>query len=98
MTTYFITRHAGARDWATQEGIAVDRVAEHLDVGEVSAGDVVIGSLPVNLAAQICQQGARYFHLTLDLSPAQRGAELDADVMRACGARIEEFFVSRGRS
>ncbi len=98
MTTYFISRHAGARDWAAQEGIAVDRIAEHLVTDDIAAGDVVIGSLPVNLAAEICQRGARYFHLTIDLSLARRGIELDADAMRACGARIEEFRVSRARS
>jgi CRISPR-associated protein Csx16 len=95
MTTFFITRHAGAREWATQEGIAVDEVIAHLDIMRVHAGDVVIGSLPVNLAADVCACGARYLHLSLDLPADARGIELTATAMRRFGARVEEFRVER---
>jgi CRISPR-associated protein Csx16 len=95
MTTYFVTRHPGARDWAQDEGIQVDHLVDHLDVAQVQAGDVVIGSLPVNLAAQVCERGARYLHLSLDLPPELRGKELTAEDMRVLGARIEEYMVFR---
>ena len=93
---YFISRHPGARDWAADEDIAVDRVIDHLDPHIVQPGDIFIGSLPVNLAAEVCERGGRYLHLSLDLPAELRGAELSAEQMRACGARIEEFRIGRG--
>lgn len=95
MTTYFITRHPGAKDWAMRQGLRVDRIVEHLDPAFVAAGDVVIGSLPVNLAAEVCARGARYLHLSLDLPAALRGRELSAEDMERLGARLEEFSVRR---
>jgi CRISPR-associated protein Csx16 len=95
MTTYFVTRHPGARDWAAEEGLAVERVLAHLDPSLIVPGDQVIGSLPVNLAAEVCARGGRYLHLSLDLPPELRGRELSAEQMRACGARVEDYQVSR---
>ena len=95
MTTFFVSRHPGAADWALEQGLAVDRAVAHLDPAEVEAGDVVIGTLPVNLAAQVCARGARYLHLTLDLPADWRGQELSAADMQACGVRLEEYRVER---
>ena len=95
MTTLFVTRHPGVREWAEQQGIAVERFIEHLEPTAVKAGDVVIGSLPVNLAAQVCASGARYLHLSLDLSLEARGRELTAEEMRRYGAHVKEYRVER---
>ncbi|MFA7097306.1 MAG: CRISPR-associated protein Csx16 [Gammaproteobacteria bacterium] len=95
MTTYFVTRHPGAVEWAIGEGIVVDELVAHLDPASVQVGDVVIGTLPVNLAAEVCARGARYLHLTLELPAVLRGKELAAGDMRALGARIEEYRVER---
>lgn len=95
MTTYFVSRHAGASVWASEEGIRVDAQREHLDVAQVRPGDTVIGSLPVNLAAEVCRRGGRYLHLSLELTAELRGRDLDANQMRACGARVEEYRVER---
>ena len=95
MTTYFVSRHPGARDWATEAGIVVDEVLAHLDTALVGEGDTVIGSLPVNLAAEVCRRGARYLHLSLRLPADLRGRELNAAQMRAVHARIEEYHVQR---
>lgn len=94
-TVYFVSRHPGAREWALSEGSRVDRVLEHLDLREIVAGDIVIGSLPVNLAAEVCARGAHYHHLSLELPQELRGVELSAEQMRDLGARIEEFCVER---
>lgn len=93
MTTWFVTRHAGAKEWAKTQGIGVDRVVDHLVVDEVQAGDRVLGSLPVNLVAELNSKGARYFHLTLVLSEELRGKEISAELMRQLGAKLEEFSV-----
>lgn len=95
MTTYFVSRHPGAHDWAISEGIPVDEVIVHLDVTQVRAGDMVIGSLPVNLAAGVCARGGRYLHLSLDLPAEARGLELTTAAMRRYGARVEEYRVER---
>ena len=95
MTTFFVSRHPGAAEWTREQGIAVDRRVAHLDPAEVQAGDVVIGTLPVNLAAEVCARGGRYLHLSLDLPADWRGRELSAADMQACGVRLEEYRVQR---
>ena len=45
MTTYFVTRHPGAREWAQQQGITVDTQVDHLDVAQIKIDDVVIDPL-----------------------------------------------------
>ena len=93
MTTWFISRHPGARDWAERESLNIDRYCAHLDPQEVEFGDTVIGSLPVHLAAAVCARGARYFNLSLDLTAAARGKELSAGELETFNARIEEYEV-----
>ena len=92
--TLFITRHAGAVKWAQRQGIDAE-MHSHLDPATVGHGDVVIGTLPVSLVAELNARGARYMHLVLDLPPDMRGRELSADEMTACGARLEEYRVER---
>lgn len=93
MTTWFVSRHPGAIEWARQYGLRVDRLVSHIDSTQVQAGDTVMGTLPVQLAAAVCQQGATYFHLTLDLPAHWRGRELNAEELRHCNARLEAFEV-----
>jgi CRISPR-associated protein Csx16 len=95
MATLFVTRHPGAKDWAQQVGLHVDRQIDHIKMEEIREGDCVIGSLPVNLAAEVCNRGGRYLHLSLDLPPELRGQELSVEQMRCCNARIEEYVVQR---
>lgn len=94
MTTYFISRHPGAIEWAARQHMQVDRRIAHLDPTIVKAGDTVIGSLPVNLAAQVCAKGAAYWHLSLELPAELRGQELSADDLAQRGARVEQFNVT----
>jgi len=91
MPTYFITRHPGAIAWAEQQGIVVDRQIAHLDIDLVQPGDTIIGSLPVNLAAAVCDKGAAYIHLSLNVPQQWRGQELNAAQMAECGARLERY-------
>lgn len=95
MTTYFISRHQGAKDWARLQNIEVDMVQSHLEMSDIQSGDVVVGTLPVNLVAELCERGARYYHLTLNLPEHLRGKELNAEDMQAAGAKVEQFFVER---
>ena len=97
LTTIFVTRHAGAREWASRQGIQVDRVADHLEPAELQPGDTVIGTLPVNLAAEVRARGARYLHLVLPLPTDCRGKELTAADMVRLGAHVREFRVEEAR-
>jgi len=93
MTTILITRHPGAIVWAARQGLQVDRQLAHLDPAAIQPGDVVIGILPVNLAAEVCARGGRYFNLSLDLPESARGRELSAADLDVFGARLEEFAI-----
>ena len=94
MSTYFITRHKGAVDWAGNRGIEAQLV-EHLDTGLIKQDDKVLGTLPVSIAAEVCERGGRYFHLTLNMPKERRGDELSAEDMEAFGAELEEYEVRR---
>lgn len=91
MTIWFVSRHAGAIEWAQRQGLCVDRQVPHLDVQQVVEGDTVIGTLPVHLIAQINARGARYLHLRLDIPASMRGRELSADDLVTLGARLEHY-------
>jgi CRISPR-associated protein Csx16 len=95
MTTFFISRHPGAKVWAAEQGLRIDQHLTHLDTALVQRGDTVIGILPVHLAAAVCSQGARFFNLNLNLPAHWRGRELSADELRQCQARLECFEIRR---
>lgn len=85
MTTWFVTRHRGAAEWAARKGLQIDRHVTHLDPDTVGPGVTVIGILPVHLVARLCMRGSGYLHLSLDLPTTARGRELSADELEAYG-------------
>lgn len=92
--TWFVSRHAGAIEWAKKhEEFGIDRWVEHLDLAQVRAGDTVIGTLPVNLAAEVCERGALYFHLALRVPQEWRGRELASEDLETLGARIVPYYI-----
>ncbi|MBD1389290.1 CRISPR-associated protein Csx16 [Neiella sp. HB171785] len=92
---YFVCRHAGAIDWAKQQGIEVDAQIPHLDINDLRRNDIVMGTLPVHLAAEVCAIGAKYFHLTLTIPEHLRGKELTAKEMDECGAQLRSYEVNQ---
>lgn len=97
MTTYFITRHDGALDWAKATGVAFDVHLTHLsDDTVLNAGDMVIGTLPINIVYKINQMGVRYLHLSLEIPADLRGVELSHEQLLQCKASLQEFHVSSG--
>lgn len=94
MTVYFVSRHRGAIEWAAEEGLRVDLQIDHFDPAQIQPQDTVIGTLPVNLAAEVCARGARYIHLTLQTPASLRGVELTVEQMRRCNARLTRYEVT----
>jgi len=95
MTTFFVSRHPGALDWARRRGIAFDRHETHLDLAQIGQGDTVIGSLPVNIAAAVCAKGAKYKHLSLALRAEDRGRELSAEDLENYEATLTEYEIRK---
>lgn len=93
MPRYFVSRHPGAVAWAHQQGLAIDSFVPHLDADTVQAGDVVMGTLPVALAAQVCERGAQYLHLSLHLPQDLRGLELSASQLHNLKAQLTPYHV-----
>ncbi len=95
MGVVFVTRHEGAREWARRRGLRVDRVVSHFDTDTVGPGDLVAGTLPVHLAAEVCERGARYLHLVFDPPADLRGSVLSADDLERLGARLGAYELRR---
>ena len=94
MTAYFVSRHPGALEWARRRGIQA-RAVTHLEIERIEPGDRVLGTLPVSVAAEVCARGGRYFHLSLDVPPEDRGRELSPAEMEEAGARLEEYYLEK---
>jgi putative CRISPR-associated protein (TIGR02620 family) len=90
---YFVTRHPGAAAWAQEQCLVVESVQANFDVNVIQPGDVVIGTLPVQLVAEVNRRGGHYWHLSMTVPETARGTDLSAEQMRAFGARLEEFHV-----
>ena len=95
MTIWFVSRHPGAVVWARQNGVAFDRRVAYLDTRRIGAGDTVIGSLPVNLAADVCARAAAYWNLSLRVAEQDRGRDLSAEELRAYNATMEHYEIRK---
>jgi len=95
MTIWFVSRHPGALAWARQNSIDFDRHVTHLGTNLIGAGDTVIGSLPVNLAAEVCARGAAYWNLSLHVAEQDRGRELSAAELQAYNATMEHYEIRK---
>lgn len=97
MTTLLISRHPSAIAWVKSK-VSVDKVLTHLtdnDLADLTDVDTVIGTLPIHLAAAVCEKGASFVYLSLDTPPELRGAELSIEQMDALGARLESYRIER---
>ncbi len=95
MITYFVTRHTGALAWAKQNQLQFDVHLEHLHgVDDLHLGDVVIGTLPINIVHQLNQRGVSYVHLSLQIPAHLRGVELTVEQLNECQATLQKFWVT----
>ena len=96
MATYFISRHPAALAWVNTQNINIDHWLEHLlDLSVFVSGDVVLGTLPIQLVAALNQKGVKYGHFSLTVPPQWRGAELDLEQVLDCNPEITYFHVEQ---
>lgn len=95
MAVIFVSRHPGAQRWLEMQDTKVDYIVGHLEPGTVRPGDIVIGTLPVHLAAEVCRQGAQYWHLSMRVPPEWRGREFETEQMLRWQARLECFDIEK---
>ena len=93
LTTWFVSRHPGAIEWMKKQNIHIDRWETHLDPERVQTGDTVIGVLPLNIVATICEKGAKFYALTMLVKQEQRGVELDASELTEIGCKLCRYDV-----
>ena len=90
MDVLIVTRHTGAVEWLRRQGVNGDVLA-HVTADDVR-GRVVIGALPLHLAAEAARVGAIDMP---NLPPDQRGQDLTAEEMDAAGASISWYQIRR---
>ena len=90
-----ISRHAGAISWLASQGW-VGEVIPYLDLTTVKSHDVIVGVLPIHLAAEVCGKGAEYWHLGLIVPPQLRGVELSAEQITLLQPTLTRFNVTKG--
>lgn len=101
MTTYLVTRHPGTRLWASvfsrnkRLPFSIDHVVEHLDPALLDKGDVVVGTIPLHLAAELRHRGIEFWALDLDLPPQDIGKELSGVYLATRGARFTRYEVRK---
>ena len=87
--TVIVTRHAGAVAWLAEQGVTGEVIA-HVTAPAQITGKVVIGALPLHLAALAAKVGS----IDLPNLPAeQRGRDLTPSEMDAAGACIRWYKV-----
>ena len=95
MTYWFVSRHQGAVAWARARKLPIDRFVPHLNVDDVLSDDTVMGTLPVELAAEVCRRGARFYALCMTVDEARRGHDLTAGDLAGQGACLQRYHVIR---
>lgn len=96
MTIYLVSRHQGAVEWMNHMGHPYDTHITHLSSEHhLSAGDTIVGSLPINLVADLGARGINYLHLSLYIPEHLRGIELSAEQLSQLDAKLEPYRVER---
>ena len=96
MKTIIVTRHAAAVEFVNK-WYEADEIKTHLtdeDIEGLKTGDHVIGVLPINIAAKVCERTNRPVTiLSMDVPPHLRGKELTLQDMEACNALLTKYVV-----
>ena len=102
---YIVTRHDAAAEWILDnmekqfrfEGsmpYAAMRLRHFAmdDIGCITRGDIVVGVLPLHIAACVCTRGARFVSLQMTVPPNLRGVDITYEQMvEECLPRLTEY-------
>lgn len=93
---WMVSRHPGAIEWVKAEGVSVDHFVSHLTSDNYPKPmDIVIGSLPIHLVAELNANNIRFFHLQVNIPSELRGQELSAEQLKALGGTLHEYQAQR---
>ena len=92
MTQSIRARHAGTR--ALLQHLESE-TRTHLEPDRLRPGDVVIGTLPLALAAAVEARGAAFWSFTFDQRPEDRGQDLPAATLQTRNPRLERYRLER---
>lgn len=91
---YFVSRHQGAIEWIKQQPQwQIDHFIPHLNIDMIQKGDVVLGTLPLHIAAEVCAKGAVFYFLQVPQTLDNRGHEYSAVEMDQMGCSLRRFIV-----
>ena len=92
MAVILVSRHKGAIEWIQNHApFTVTEHVLHLDPEQVQSGDIIIGTLPINMVATITNKGAIYWHIAMPMQYSQRGHELSYDDMIHLNVKLERY-------
>jgi len=94
MSVVIVSRHSGAVEWLRQQGITGEVIPHVGDAAQIQ-GRIVVGALPLHLAAECAEVWAVDMP---GLRPEQRGQDLTPSEMDAAGASITRYVVRRVES
>lgn len=90
----FVSRHKGAYEWFKNHHIELAKDCEYLTHinPEQIKGNIVVGTLPINLAVL----AKEYWHLAMTIPAEMRGKELTVKDMEGFGCKIEKYIIKKG--
>lgn len=96
ITIYFVTRYAGALAWAVQNQLHFDYHLEHIkSITLLKDGDIIIGTLPINIVYALNSQVVRYIHLALQIPAELRGQELSVGQLTQGQAMLQKYILTQ---
>lgn len=102
MNVYLISRHSAAVEWLRSQSFSSATHVPHADEGfwaGLKAGDLVIGTLPMHLAAKAVEvTGRPVGFLSLFVPEDERGKELSVADMERLGASIRWYHVAEAEA
>jgi CRISPR-associated protein Csx16 len=95
MKVLIITRHAATVEWLKSTMLPTDEVVvtAHYTPGMAQGFDYVVGILPIQLVAELCAEGIRYYQMIMDVPEEFRGKELSIEQMDQFNARLVQYNV-----
>jgi len=102
MTVYFVSQHERIQRWARIMNAKggklphrIDQAVENIDPEHLQPGDVVMGTLPMHVAAALESRGIAFWALDLHVPPQDRRKELSATELAKLGATLTRYRVSK---